>query len=69
MILIMNVIYLAGLNDEMEQRLERAQQSPNKPRISLQKRKRPIEEVPSFYTAVDCLVQPYRAEGFGYVST
>jgi glycosyltransferase involved in cell wall biosynthesis/Flp pilus assembly protein TadD len=48
-----------------EQRIRAAQAQPNAPEILYLNEELPPESIPGLYTACDCLVHPYRGEGFG----
>lgn len=48
-----------------EAHIRAAQQKPNAPEILYLTDELPPEQLPSLYTACDCLVHPYRGEGFG----
>jgi glycosyltransferase involved in cell wall biosynthesis/predicted Zn-dependent protease len=48
-----------------EQGIRTAQARPNAPEILYLNEELPPESLPSLYTACDCLVLPYRGEGFG----
>ena len=49
----------------LKQRIELAQADPHAPEILYLKDELSPSELPSLYTACDCLVHPYRGEGFG----
>jgi glycosyltransferase involved in cell wall biosynthesis/Tfp pilus assembly protein PilF len=49
----------------MEARIKAAQSQPNAPEILYLNTELPPEALPGLYTACDCLVHPYRGEGFG----
>ena len=53
----------AGLT--FESHIRAAQSRPNAPEILCVKEELTPEELPGLYTACDCLVHPYRGEGFG----
>jgi glycosyltransferase involved in cell wall biosynthesis/tetratricopeptide (TPR) repeat protein len=48
-----------------EQNIRAAQARPNAPEILYLNEELPPESIPGLYTACDCLVHPYRGEGFG----
>ena len=49
----------------IEARIKAAQSLPNAPEILYLNTELPPEVLPGLYTACDCLVHPYRGEGFG----
>ena len=49
----------------MERTIRAAQCQPNAPEIVYLTEELPPESLPGLYTACDCLVHPYRGEGFG----
>ncbi|HAV64357.1 MAG TPA: hypothetical protein DCY13_18565, partial [Verrucomicrobiales bacterium] len=49
----------------IEAQIRQLQQQPNAPEILLLNEELPAHEIPGVYTACDCLVHPYRGEGFG----
>ena len=49
----------------MEDAVRFAQSQPNAPEIVYLNEELPLESLPGLYTACDCLVHPYRGEGFG----
>jgi glycosyltransferase involved in cell wall biosynthesis/tetratricopeptide (TPR) repeat protein len=48
-----------------ERQIEKFRAAPGAPEIEYLDRTIPPEELPGLYTACDCLVHPYRGEGFG----
>ena len=48
-----------------EQSIRTAQARPNAPEILYLNEEMPPDSIPGLYTACDCLVHPYRGEGFG----
>ncbi|MGD1019103.1 MAG: glycosyltransferase [Verrucomicrobiia bacterium] len=48
-----------------EQQIRAAQLQPNAPEILYLNEELPPDSMPGLYTACDCLVHPYRGEGFG----
>ena len=49
----------------LSERIRQAQSDPNTPEIVYLDQELPERELAGFYTACDCLVHPYRGEGFG----
>jgi glycosyltransferase involved in cell wall biosynthesis/tetratricopeptide (TPR) repeat protein len=52
-------------DDKVRAQIKKIQQTPGSPEILLLDRDMEPAELPGLYTACDCLVHPYRGEGFG----
>jgi glycosyltransferase involved in cell wall biosynthesis/Tfp pilus assembly protein PilF len=50
----------------LENQIKAAQSRPDAPEILLLNEELPSDAMPGLYTACDCLVHPYRGEGFGF---